>query len=279
MEEIVQWLTLIQADVLHLFEQVLDYLPRLIGGALLLVIGWFVARALRALAVRMVGGWDWLTQKLTVGKMVSQADVRQTYVSVAGTVVYWVTILFFVTAAAHTFNLAMFSAWLDRAVLYVPNIISGLIVMALGLVVGGYVRDAALRRMTFATGAQRDLVAGGARGAVILTGFVVGLDLIGIDTTILIAIFAIGMSLFAGGSALAFGLGARTLVSNLIGARQARRQCQVGDRIRIGALEGRILSLGQSSVVLETGHDRIIVPGKLFAEESSVILQSESRDA
>lgn len=278
MESLVQWITPIEADVINLAEQVVAYVPQLIGGLLLIAIGLLVARLLRALTVRAVGGWEWLLHKLMIGKIVGDAETRKTSISVVGTIVYWLTILFFVTAAAHTLNLEMFSTWLDRVILYIPTIISGLIVAAIGFVVGRLVRDGIQRRLTSATRAQRQLLAEAARFAIILTAVVVGLDLIGIDTSALVLVVGIGLALLAGGSALAFGLGAQTLVSNLIGARQVRRQCQVGDMVRIDDVEGRIISLGQSFVTLETREGRLMVPGKLFAEESSLVLRGEVRD-
>lgn len=277
MDDLLQWVTLIRADVVQLFQQVVGYLPRLIGGVALILVGWLVARLLRSFMKQAFGGWDWLIQKLLISKLVSDAETRQTWIVLVSNGVYWLTIFFFITAAANTLNLELFSTWLNRVVLYIPTIISGAIVTLFGFVLGAYARDVIQRRLTGATRPQRMLLANTARFTIILTGLVVGLDLVGIDTSVLVTVIGIGLAVITGGSALAFGLGARTLVSNLIGARQVRRQCQVGDRIRIAGIEGRVLSLGSSSVTLETREGRTMVPGKLFAEESSVVLQGELR--
>ena len=71
--------------------------------------------------------------------------------------------------------------------------------------------------------------------------------------------------------ALALSLGARTYVANLIGGHQLRHSFSVGQTIRMGGFEGRILDLTPVSVVLETEEGRVSLPAKLAGEEAIVL--------
>jgi hypothetical protein len=75
---------------------------------------------------------------------------------------------------------------------------------------------------------------------------------------------------------LAFGLGARTHVSNIIAANQLRQRYQDGDIIRIGDIEGRILAITVSRVTIETESGNVDVPAKLFDEQVTVIIEKSS---
>jgi small-conductance mechanosensitive channel len=113
-------------------------------------------------------------------------------------------------------------------------------------------------------------------GAKVLTVGVTGViavGQVGIDNTVLVTILTVIVGAALAGGALAFGLGARTLVSNLIGSRDMRRECRVGEVIRIGSAEGRILQLGQTSAVLETEEGRLTVPAKLFLEQACLLVE------
>ncbi len=275
MEYVTEWMVTMKADVVDLLQQIIAYLPRLLSGVLLLVIGWLVARTLRAIASNLISGWDSLSQRLTIGRAVDEAKVRETSASVVGKVVYWMTILFFVAAAAQALDLPAFSSWLNRAILYLPQLISGAFVIVLGIALGNWARNAIARGMKSITAQQRLLLASAAQAIIFVTMFVIGLDLIGVDTSVLVIVIGVALGMFFGGGALAFGLGARTMVSNLIGARCAQRDCRVGDVIRIGAVEGRILQLNRSTVVLETGEGRTTIPGKLFSEQSTLVLDGD----
>jgi len=275
MEYVTEWMATMRADIVDLLQQIIAYLPRLLSGLLLIIIGWLVARAFRAIASHLISGWDWLSQRLTIGRAVDEAKVRETSASVVGKVVYWMTILFFVAAAAQTLDLAAFSSWLNRALLYLPQLISGALVIVLGVALGNFARNAIMRGTTPVKGQQRLLLAGAAQVIILVTMLVIGLDLIGVDTSVLVIVIAVAVGMFFGGGALAFGLGAGTMVGNLIGARCAQRDCRVGDVIRIGEVEGRVLQLNRSTVVLETAEGRTTIPGKLFSEESTLILDGD----
>ena len=69
----------------------------------------------------------------------------------------------------------------------------------------------------------------------------------------------------------------RTAVSNIISSHQLTRLHEVGQRIRIAGLEGRIEQVTPTAVVLDADDGRIVVPAKLFSEEVAVILAGTER--
>ena len=78
------------------------------------------------------------------------------------------------------------------------------------------------------------------------------------------------------GFALAFGLGARTLVSNLIAAHHLRDVLEPGQEIRIGDWEGTVLEVAATAVILDTESGRVSVPAKLYQEQAVVLLLGDS---
>jgi small-conductance mechanosensitive channel len=75
-----------------------------------------------------------------------------------------------------------------------------------------------------------------------------------------------------GGLALAVGLGARDYVANLIGAHYLRQAFAVGQTIRTNGLQGRILEITATSVVLETADGRVNLPGRIYNEGPIAVL-------
>lgn len=82
----------------------------------------------------------------------------------------------------------------------------------------------------------------------------VGMDLLGVNAVAVVSLASVVAAALLGGLALAFGLGVRALVSNLIGARYLSDDYQVGERIRIGAYTGVILEIFAVAVVLDVGY-------------------------
>ena len=105
-----------------------------------------------------------------------------------------------------------------------------------------------------------------------------GVDQIGVDITIVVTILSVAIGAALGGLAIAFSLGARDLVSNLIGARYLNADYRIGERIRIGEHEGTVLEISSVSVILETEEGRVMVPARQFSERSSVLITKGKGD-
>jgi small-conductance mechanosensitive channel len=75
-----------------------------------------------------------------------------------------------------------------------------------------------------------------------------------------------------GAASLAFGLGARTAVGNVIAVHYLRKSYRVGDAVRIGSIEGEIAAITRTAVLLETPDGQVEVPASKFSEEISVLL-------
>ena len=80
------------------------------------------------------------------------------------------------------------------------------------------------------------------------------------------------------GFALAFGIGARTLVSNLIASHYIKELVEPAQKIRIGEWEGTVLAISATSVILNTPEGRISIPAKLYQEQPLVVLVEDTDD-
>ena len=100
--------------------------------------------------------------------------------------------------------------------------------------------------------------------------FSVAAGQVGIDTTLLVALVAILFGVLFGAIALAFSFGATTTIANLLAAQSIAQTYSAGDSIRIGDIEGKILRITRTSLVLETREGQTLVPAKRFSEVESV---------
>jgi len=91
-------------------------------------------------------------------------------------------------------------------------------------------------------------------------------------------VLAIVVACVLGGLSIAFSLGARVYVSNLIGAHYLSREYRAGERVRVGGQEGVILEITPVAVVLETPEGRLTVPARLFSEEATLLLAGKGGD-
>lgn len=249
------------------------HLPDVIGAALLLLVGWVIARLARALARRGLTAVESLLERRT-GTAAREGARRS--IQAFGTLIFWAILLFFVTAATQVLGLVTFTDWLARLLQYLPTLAAGLLIMAAGFLLArlvGQLVQSASRRLA---APQRNALARLAQGATLIAALLVGADQIGIRVTWLAISVVVVLGALLGGLMLAISLGARAYVANLIGAHYLRQAFSVGQTVRVAGYQGSILDMTATSLVLETPEGRVVLPGHVYHDQAIVLLSKAS---
>jgi small-conductance mechanosensitive channel len=263
----------LMAALAELVQRIREILPNLLAAAGLVLLGWLLGSLLRVVARRAIeASLDRMARTARIQEAVQRAGVRSTMPKVTGGFVFWVVLLFFAAAAIEILGLPVVTSSLSQFASYLPNVLAAIVIFFAGLMVGNLAR-AAVASAAASAGVLRGSALGRMAYVAILTmATVVALQQLGVKGEILVIIFAIvvGSVLAAGG--LAFGLGARTAVSNLIGSHYVSHFYHVGQTVRIDGTEGRILDTTPTAVVLETTAGRLLIPARRFSEQSSLLV-------
>jgi hypothetical protein len=272
MDEVSLWFETVSSAASRLLAQFVEFLPTLLGATVVLVVGWLVARMLRS-AVRRLARWlnGFLDRRIGLDKARS-LRFSEAALKLLGDATVWLMILFAVTLATRILGLVAFSAWLDRVVAYLPTLLAGGFIILAGLVISTLARDLTAAAVASARLAHAEVFARGVQAAILVMALVLGINQIGIDVTLLITLIAILAAAITGALALAFALGSRSFVSNLIGAHYLQQLYTPGQRAIIGEIEGEIIEMTPVGVVLATGRGRVTIPAKIFNEQPTTLL-------
>jgi small-conductance mechanosensitive channel len=257
--------------------KILEYLPNLLGALALLLIGWLAARLLRVAVSKISKGI--LTtlgrQRLASTKAVQahtqQSRTWQTTPAIVGAIVYWTVLLFFVAAAVE--GLRAVSNFVGIITAYLPRVLAGVLILLVGLWAGEFVRMLLARAAARANLAWGDLLARSVQIMIVLVMVIIAVDQLGVESTILTVTFATFFAATFGAAAIAFGLGARSSVSNILASRYVRKAYETGDVVRVGDHEGKILEITDTAVMMESEQGRLMVPAQRFNEESSLLVK------
>ncbi len=249
--------------------QIIAFAPLLAGAVAVLVVGWFVAHILRIATRKLIRGLDSVLQGAAPDEGARQLKIRRSYAVIAGNAVFWIVFIFFIAAAANMLGWKMLSSWMDSVVLYLPSLISGLLIILAGFLLSNLVKAGVISAASSAGMAQGDVLGRVSQMVVIFTSLVIGIEQIGINVDFLTNVLIVIIGVLLAGAALAFGLGARSLVANIIGAQQLRKHCRIGEQMLSGEIEGSIIEVTQTCIVLDTEYGRSVIPAKLFQEQVS----------
>ncbi|HEX6007540.1 MAG TPA: hypothetical protein VFY80_06230 [Burkholderiales bacterium] len=266
----------LQGAISQVSSRIAEYLPNILGAVGLILLGWLVARLLRGLAVKSMHVLEVLLNRLS--RSPGARALPSGSVDVVGGILFWVVLLFFAAAATHVLGLGAFSSWLQGVVTYLPTLMAGALIIIAGVLLAGLARDLTVAALSAFPEHQRALLGRIVQGTVLVTAVAVGADQIGVRITFLVIVAAVVLSAIVGGIALAVSLGSRAYVANLIGAHHLRQAFGMGQRVRIGELEGTILEITAVSVVLETDQGRVTVPAKVYNETPIVLMAPKNGD-
>ena len=278
MDKLYDWTTPLLTAAIDWFERFIDYLPNLVGAVFLLLLGWVVSRVVRTIVVRLVKGLDRFSGKVKFIGTDSGSTFSVSSANFIGSILYWFTLLIFVTSAASLLGMNMFAGWLNKLVDYLPNILSGVLIVGAGVIFSNLIYQAVLTASVGISDSQRTIIARGAQILVLLMLVLIGVNQIGIDITVIVIVMSVGIGALLGGLSIAFSLGARTLVSNLIGIRYLNPDYRVGELIRVGEYQGTVLEITSVSIVLDGEQGRVTIPARILSEQPSILIKQESNN-
>ena len=219
-----------QAALALLFE----FVPRLLGFLVILLIGWIVASALaRAVTflLRKVG-FDRIADRIGLSRLGQQSGIKTDAADILGKLVYWFIFLIFLVPAVNALGLTTVSTLLGNVIGYLPNVFVAILILFLGTLAATLVADIVRGASASANIGNPNLFSNIARYAILGFVAIVALEQLGIATSLLNILFTaiVGSAALAAG--LAFGLGGQDTARKYLGrtenaANQAATQVQM----------------------------------------------------
>lgn len=205
------WGETVSSSFQDLWVRFVNFLPSLIGALLVIIIGWIIAAALGKLVSKLLNKlWlDKALKKLKIGEIFEKAGVPFNVSNALGFLVKWFLIIVFLMAAADILKLAQVTEFLNRVLLYIPNVVIAVVIMLVGVLFANFIAQVVEHGVKAARLETGHFLAGISKWSIIIFATLAALVQLGIASALLQILFTglVAMLAIAGG--LAFGLGGR----------------------------------------------------------------------
>jgi hypothetical protein len=257
---VTDWGTALITSAAAALALLLGAVPKIIGFAVILIIGWIIASALAAAvaAILRTVKFNQLAQRAGISAFVQNMGVHTDAAGFLATLVKWFVRLIVLVTAFDALGLPAVSQVLEQILLWLPNLVVALVV----LVIAGLAATALSNLVRGATAesglGNPELLATIARVAVWAFAIVIALNQIGIATTIVNTLFMATVGAIAVAVALAFGLGGRETAAQIVqgwyerGQQAAPKLGQAADAASRQAQHGSRVPNGETSAVQAT---------------------------
>lgn len=207
-------------DIASSFQQALNgllaFLPNLLGALVILVIGYIVAKIVKAIVRKVL-------EKLKVDRALHNSEAGQYVERVSpgaspangiASVVFWLIFVFVLTAAIGALKIPAVTAFMNQVLAYLPNVIVAVLIFVIAAAVAGAVA-AGVHKLLGDTATGR-VVRAAVPSLVMAIAIFMILNQLKIAPEIVIITYTALIGAVALGSALAFGLGGRTVAQRML---------------------------------------------------------------
>jgi hypothetical protein len=211
MDPIQTWGEAISSSLIDMWVRFINYMPTILGAIVVFMLGVIVASLFGKITERIVKAThiDQAIDRISVGEKLKEHGIDMAFSHFCGKLVQWFLVLVFLMAATNILRLKQVAGFLNRIILYLPNIIVATIILSIAFLLGNFVYII-VRSSTRAAGiTSATLLAKMIKWSIIIFGLLAALIQLGVATTLVNTIFIglVAASSLAVG--LAFGLGGR----------------------------------------------------------------------
>lgn len=194
------------------FSKLLSFIPNLLGGLVILVIGYFVAKVLGKLVGTLLGrvGFDQWMERAGVSGVLQRSGTGLTASAMLGKVVFWFVFLISFTMFASALGVPEISNFMSTMLGYIPRIFAAIVIICLAALFANFLAAiirGATGNETLAKVGKYAILVYAAFAALTQLGIAVQLT----GNTLLIVLAGAALAL-----GLAFGLGGREMAGQAL---------------------------------------------------------------
>ena len=238
----------------------------------ILIVGVILARIASIAAGALLGFLDRRAARLATS---DKPLISPKLIRVIRAVIFWLIIVLAIFYALAVLGIGGLPTILTKVMVFIPQMLVGLTIVVAGHIIGllaSHVVSNLSDELTTSSFVPRLVY-----GTIVVVAVVMGLQHINVDISFVTRLLLIAFAVVGSGLMLAFALGARQHVANLLASRELSRLA-IADRIRVDGAEGEIVDIHATGVDIATDEGVVSVPAARFAAGDFLILTEPSGD-
>lgn len=141
MDQLQTWRSVIINSFQNLWIKSVNFLPNLISAFFILLIGLIVARIFSRFITRTLQYFylDKAADSLGIRERLKRMGIEIDASKIVGLVIKWFFIVVFLVAAADILKFTQITDFLNKVLLYIPNVIIAVVIMMLGIIFANFI--------------------------------------------------------------------------------------------------------------------------------------------
>ncbi|TDT39538.1 mechanosensitive ion channel-like protein [Maribacter spongiicola] len=273
MDTVDKWKDLTFESLSNIFKDIASALPGIFGAFIVIVFGWIIIKVVTFVLKRIFKAikLDKASEKINEAKLFGDADIKIDLPKIIVTFIKVLLWLVFIIVASDIMGLTIISTEIANLLRYLPILLSAMVILMLGLFLAKTIKETIIKVFDSIGLGGGKLLGSALFYLIIIFVSITALNQAGIDTQIITNNFTIVLGAFLLAIALALGLGSREIVGDLLRTFYSRKIYEVGDKVKIGDLQGTVIGIDNISMILKTKTGKVVIPIKKVVEKTVTV--------
>ncbi|MBF0331539.1 MAG: hypothetical protein HQL17_06345 [Candidatus Omnitrophica bacterium] len=212
------WNQIVIVPLTNMLNTVAVYLPFLFGAMIILLIGWIIAKTIASVVQQVLERlkFNELSAQIGLTDILNKGGLSLSPAALLSSFVYWVLFIVVLATTMQAIGLEVAAKLLERVMGYVPNVVSAVFVVVVGMFLANLVTGIVKAAANNAKLARAELLASIAKGGILIFTAVSALEQLNIATFFVTTTFQIFFAAVCLALALAFGIGGKDLAARIL---------------------------------------------------------------
>lgn len=268
MGKVEEWKSIVLQSLSSMWLEMTKIIPSIIGVFVILVVGWLFTKLLvkiikKALKVAKVNKLDDILNDIEIveGKKLSFDTIK-----IVSSFVKWVMYIMLIIMASDVLDLKIISEEIGHLFSYLPQLFASLVIFVLGLVFANFIKKGIRSFFESMDLSGAKIISQVVFFLILMFVGITALNQAGINTEIITQNLTLILGALLVAFSLAFGLGAKGMVSDLLRMFYVRKTYELGEKIEFKGEVYEIEVIENISVTLIRDNEKLIVPIKDIVE-------------
>lgn len=261
------------------FYNIFNAIPALIKASIIFLVGYVLALIVRRLVQRLLGaiGIDRLAERVRSIEIFQNSKFEFIPSRIISNVLYYFILIIFGMAAIEALGLKILSDLLADLIEYIPNAVTALVVLVIGLVIADAVKKVVYNTCRALNISAGNLISNFVFYFILLNIILIALAQAKLQTEFVENNITVLLAGLAGAFAIGYGLAARTVMANLLASFYNRGKMQIGDEVTVDGMRGEVVTMNNVELVLRAEESEYIIPFSKISEAGVEIHSRRTR--
>jgi phage pi2 protein 07 len=257
----------------ELIESFLLILPKLLVALFLVMAGWVFAKLLKSWICKIMGPlFGWIGRR--IGKFEEPgSDLERKATGFVGHLVFWVTWLCFGVGAIQLVAKPVALTGFELLVQFLPRLLAAALIFFGGWIFGSLFQRLVKKALISYGDEQATAFGRVSKNAILFFTLLLVFNQLGFRVDLIIQLSIIFVAMLAGSFSLAFALGAKATIGHMMASHYILKNFKIGQRVKIGEVEGKIMNMSRTQVVIDTVGGLVFIPARDFNNKWVAVLK------